>query len=123
MVIRRVFLRAYQPDRGAGKDFHKNKGRGKDQKKGKEGTSPQSGLSASETPKEKEKAAPGNQTIGLPSHRTDDSWTPDAGWFCTKAHTARMVATRLNLGKLQHTLTWTLTAHGRLDRDRQSKDS
>ena len=32
------------------------------------------------------------------SHWTDDSWTPDAGVvFCTKAHTAWMVATPLNL--------------------------
>ena len=45
--------RPYQPDKGAGKDFPKNKGRGKDQKrKGKEGTFPQSGFSASETPNE-----------------------------------------------------------------------
>ena len=31
------------------------------------------------------------------SHWTDHSRTPDAGWFCTKAHTAWMVATPLNL--------------------------
>ena len=36
---------------------------------------------------------------GSSSHWTDDSWTPDAGWFCTKAHTAWMVATPLNLAK------------------------
>ena len=34
-------FRLSQPDKGAGKDFHQNKGRGKDQKgKGKEGTFP-----------------------------------------------------------------------------------
>ena len=44
---------SHQPDRGAGKDFHQNKGRGKDQKgTGTEGTFPQSGLSSSETPNE-----------------------------------------------------------------------
>ena len=31
------------------------------------------------------------------NHWTDDYWTPDARWFCTKAHTAWMVATPLNL--------------------------
>ena len=31
------------------------------------------------------------------SHWTDHSWTPDAGWFCTKTHTAWMSATLLNL--------------------------
>ena len=46
-------FRPYQLDRGAGKDFPQNKGRGKDQKgRGKDGTCPQSGLSASETPSE-----------------------------------------------------------------------
>ena len=34
--------------------------------KSKEGTFPQSGLSASETPMKKDMAAPKNQTIGLP---------------------------------------------------------
>ena len=86
-------FRPYQPDKGAGKDFHQNKGRGKDQQgKGKEGTFPQSGLSASETPNE-EIYGHGWESDDW----TDDSRTPDAGWFCTEAHTASMVATPLNL--------------------------
>ena len=32
MVSRRVVVRLNQPDKGAGKDFHQNKGRGKDQR-------------------------------------------------------------------------------------------
>ena len=44
-----------------------HKGRGKDQKgKGREGTYPQSGFSASKHPMKKDMAMPGNQTIGLP---------------------------------------------------------
>ena len=43
----RVVFALTSPIRGAGKDFHQNKGRKKDHKgKGKEGTFPQSGLSA-----------------------------------------------------------------------------
>ena len=60
-------FRPYQSDKGASKDFHQNKGRGKDQKgKGKEGIYPQSGFSASETPNEEGYGRPGNQTTGLP---------------------------------------------------------
>ena len=52
MAFRRVVF-ADQRDKSAGKDLHHNKGRGKDQKgKGEEGTLPQSGFSASDTPSE-----------------------------------------------------------------------
>ena len=77
-------FRPYHPHKGAGKDYPQNKGGGKDQTgNGREGTYPQSGFSASETPNEegygfnpdfqpqkhptkKDMAMPGNQTIGLP---------------------------------------------------------
>ena len=42
-------------------------------------------------------AMPGNRTIGLPSHWPDDSSTSAAGWSCTRAHTAWMIAVPLNL--------------------------
>ena len=59
-------FRSYQPEKGASNDFNPHKGREKDQKgKGKEGAYPQSGLSVSETPSEKDMAMPGNQTTGL----------------------------------------------------------
>ena len=46
------------------------------------------------------------------------------GGSCTKAHTAWMVATPLNLEQpSQHMLFWTLAVHGRLDQERQSKYS
>ena len=90
-------FRPYQPDIGAGKDLHQNKGRGKDQKgKGKEGTFPQTGLSASETPNEEGYGRAWESDDWSSSHWTDYSWTPDAG-FCTKAHTAWMVVTPWNL--------------------------
>ena len=79
------FLPVPVRQKGAGKDFPKIKGRGKDQKGKAKGTLPQSGLSASES------------DDWSASHRTDDSWAPDAAWFCTEAHTAWMVATPLNL--------------------------
>ena len=52
-VFHKGGFRLYQPDKSAGRDETQNKGKGKDQQgKGKEGTYPQSGLSASETPNE-----------------------------------------------------------------------
>ena len=91
-------FRLYQPDKGAGKDFPDHKGIGEHPKaKGKEGTFPQSGFSASETPNEEGYGQAWESDDLSASHWTDDSWTPDAGWFCTKAHTAWMVATPLNL--------------------------
>ena len=90
-------FRPYQPDEGAGEDFHQNKGRGKDQKgKGKEGTYPQSGFSASGRPNEEGYVQAWESVDWSASHWTDDTWTPDAGWFYTKAHTAWMVTTPLN---------------------------
>ena len=90
-------FRAYQPDKGASKDFPQNKGRGKDQKgKGKERTYPQSGFSASETPSEEGSGQAWESDDWSASHWTDDSWTPDAGWFCTRTYTAWTVATLLN---------------------------
>ena len=99
MVFKRAVFALTSPTKvEASKDFHQNKGRGKDQKgKGKEGTFPQSGLSASETPNEEKYGRAWESDDWSSSHWTDDSWTPDAGWFCTKAHTAWMVATPLNL--------------------------
>ena len=98
VVFQKGGFRPYQPDKGAGKDFHQNKGRGKDQEgKGKEGTFPQSELSASETPNEEGYGSAWESDDWSSSHWTDASYTPDAGWFCTKAHTAWMVATPLNL--------------------------
>ena len=53
-------FRPYQPDKGAGKDFLQNKGRGKDQEgKGYPDSQPQ------KHPKKKDMARPENQTIGL----------------------------------------------------------
>ena len=91
-------FRRHQPDKGAGKDYPQNKGRGKDQQgKGKEGIHPQSRLSASETPNAELYDHAWELDDWSASHWADDSWTPDAGWFCTKVHAARMVATPLNL--------------------------
>ena len=91
-------FRPYQPDKGAGKEFAQNKGRGKDQEgKGEEWNFPQSVFSASETPNEEGYGQAWASDDRSASHWTDDSWTPDAGWFCTKAHTAWMVATPMNL--------------------------
>ena len=39
-------------------------------------------------PMKKDMPKPGNQTIGLPVIGLMIPGTPDAGWFCTKAHTA-----------------------------------
>ena len=61
-------FRTYQPEKGAGNDFNPHKGRRKDQKgKGKEGTHPQSVLSARKHPVKKDMAMSGNQTVGLPA--------------------------------------------------------
>ena len=60
-------FRPYLPDKSASKDFHLNKGRGKDQK-GKAKKEPI--LSPDSQPQKhqmkKDMAGPGNQTIGLP---------------------------------------------------------
>ena len=89
-------FRPYQPHKGAGKDFHQNKGREKDQKgKAKEGAHPQSGFSTTEIQEGYGQSWESDDWSA--SHWTDDSWTPDAGWFCTKSETAWMVATPLNL--------------------------
>ena len=91
-------FRPYQPDKGAGKDYAQNKGRRKDQeRKGEEWNFPQSGFSASETPNEEGYGQAWASDDWSASHWTDDSWTPDAVSFCTKAHTAWMVATSMNL--------------------------
>ena len=65
--------------------------------KGTEGTYPQSEFSASETPNEEGYGQAWEPDDCFASHWTDDSWTPDAGWFCAKSKTAWMVATQLNL--------------------------
>ena len=123
--FQKVLFRPYQPEKGAGKDSHQNNGRRKDRKrKGKEGAQFQSGFSASETPTEEGYAhAPGNQTIGLPV----------IGLTILGHQMLCGVAQRLMLHgwwqlhwilpTVQRTLFWTLVAHGRLERDRQSKDS
>ena len=54
-------------------------------------------MSASETPNEEGYGRAWESDECSSSHWTNDSWTPDAGWFCTKAHTAWMLATPLNL--------------------------
>ena len=47
--------------------FYPHKGKGKDQKgKGKEGSYPQTGFQPLKTPLKRDKAIPGNQTIGIP---------------------------------------------------------
>ena len=45
----------------------------------------------------KDLARPGKSDDWSASHWTYDPWTPDAGWLCTMAHTAWMVASPLNL--------------------------
>ena len=68
MVFRRVVFALYQPDKGAGKDVHQNKGRGKDQKgKAKKEPFLNPDCQPQKHPIKKERAAPGNQTIVLPS--------------------------------------------------------
>ena len=100
--FRKGGFRPYQPDTGAGKDKNQNKGKGKDQK-GMEGAYPQSGLSASESPNEEGYGHTWESDDWSDSHWPDHSWTSDAGWFCSKAHTAGMVATPLNFGQPSNT--------------------
>ena len=92
MVFRRVVFALTSPTKVQARTFPKTKAEEDQQGKGKEGTFPPSGLSASETPNE-EIYGHGWESDDW----TDDSRTPDAGWFCTEAHTASMVATPLNL--------------------------
>ena len=67
-------FRPYQRDKGAGKDYTQNKDKGKDQKgKGKEGTYPQSGLSASQTPNEEDYGHAWESDDWSASHWPDDS--------------------------------------------------
>ena len=47
-------------------------------------------FSASETPNEKGYGHAWESDDWSASHGTDDSWTSDTGWFCTKAHAAWM---------------------------------
>ena len=78
--------------------YPRKKGRGKDRKgKGKEGIHPQSRLSASETPNAEGYGHAWELDDWSASHWLDESWTSAAGWSCTRAHAARMVATPLNL--------------------------
>ena len=90
--------------------------------KGKEGTYPQSGFPASETPNEERYGHAWESDEWSANHWTDDSWTPDAGWFCAKSDTAWMVATPFNLATHPTHVVLDLT-HGRLDQERQPKDS
>ena len=87
-------FRPSQPEKGASKDFHQNR-RGKDQKGKRQGRKPilNPDFQSQKHPLKKDMARSGNQTIGLPV----TGLTPDARWFCTKAHTAWMVTTPLNL--------------------------
>ena len=78
--------------------FPEHGSKGKDQKrKGKERTYPQSGLSASGTLNEERYGHAWESDDWSASHWSDESWTSAAGWFCTEAHSAWMVATPLNL--------------------------
>ena len=73
-------FRTYQPEKGAGNDFTPHKGRGKDQKgKGKEGTYPQSGRSASETPSEVGYGHAWESDDRSSSQWLDDAWTAAGG--------------------------------------------
>ena len=83
-------FRPQQSDKGASKDFHQNKGRGEEAKKEPiliPDSQPQKYLM------KKDMAWPDWSA----SHWTDDSWNPDAGRFCTRTYTARMVAAPFNL--------------------------
>ena len=96
--FRKGGFRPYPPDKGASKDFPQNKGRRKDQKgKGNEGTCPQSGFSASETPNEEGYGQACESDDWSASHWTYGYWTPHAEWFCRKTFFAWMVETLLNL--------------------------
>ena len=66
--FRKGGVRTHQPEKGASSDFNPHKGRGKDQKRrGKEGAHLQLGFQPLKTPVKKDKAIPGNQTIGVPT--------------------------------------------------------
>ena len=71
--------------------------------KGKQGTFPQSVLSASEAPAEERYSHAWESEDWSSSQWTDDSGAPDAGWFCTKAQSCQ-------------------PSNIRLDRDWQSED-
>ena len=91
-------FRPYQPDKGVGKDNIRNKGKGRYQKgKGKEETHPHSGHSASEAPEREGKSHAWESDDWSSSQWLDDSCTPAAGWYSTKAHTAWMSVPSLNL--------------------------
>ena len=77
-------FRPYQPDKGAGKDYTRNKGNGK-YKKSKEEAHPQSRLSASEAPDEEGYSHAWKSDDWSSSQWPDDSWTPAAGWKSTKS--------------------------------------
>ena len=92
-------FRPYQPDKGTDERLSPEQRCRKRTQKGKdkEGTYPQSGFSASETFNDEGHGHAWESDDWSVSPWTGDSWTPDAKWFCTKAHTAWMVATPLNL--------------------------
>ena len=58
--------------------------------RGKKEPHRQSGLSASETSEEEGYSHSWESDDWSSCQWLDDSWTPAAGWFCTKAHTAWM---------------------------------
>ena len=71
---------------------------GRNQKgKGNESLHPESGLSASSTPDEEGYGHDWESDDRSSSQWLDDSWTSATGRYCTKAHTARMVAPLLTL--------------------------
>ena len=91
-------FRTYLRDKGAGNDHSQNKGKGKSQKvKGKKEAHPRSGLSASETPEEEGYSHSWESDDWSSSQWPDDYWTPAAGWYCARDHTAWVAVLPLNL--------------------------
>ena len=91
--------------------------------KSKEETFPQSGFSAPETPNAEGYGQAWESDDSSANQWTDDSWSPGAGWICTKSHTAWMVATPLNLvnhpntrdsGSWLHTVDWSKSGNRKI---------
>ena len=108
--------------KGSSSDFNPHTGRGKDQKgKGKDGAYAQSGFSASETLLKRDKAIPGNQTIGIPTLPIVPQLQLQRGTIQGTLH--GWCQSLWILPTIRRTWFWILVAHVQLDRERQSEGS
>ena len=100
MVFRRVVFALTSQIKAQARIIPKTKARERTKKEKARRAYPQSGLAASETPNESGYGHAWELDDWSSSHWPDESWTSAAGWFCTKARTAWMMTTPLNLANL-----------------------